>query len=246
MSAVLIFKNNGKILNPLKIALFCKNGETEGSGNERLVYKTARSLLSRGHDVRVYLQYVPLNDYSLGFVHRFPRVILEKYFEFGLRYITGMNDYWFPSTILLRLKPWLAKANVWHFHNLHAHYISLPLLSKLSHTKNIILSPVDEYLSTGHCPYSISCDGYMTGCNPCQRPSETYPGKVHDTAKSMWLMRRRALKNSKFNYFFHTNSLANHFEQEGIVKGPNVIPYGEDLNCYRPFSKSECAGRGIL
>lgn len=221
--------------------MFCKNGETEGSGNERLVYKTARSLLAKGHDVRIYLQYVPLEDYSLGFVHRFPRIVLGKYFEYGLRYITGINDYWFPSTFFLRIKPWLAKADVWHFHNLHAHYLSLPILSKLSHTKKVIISPVDEYLSTGHCPYTMSCDGYKNGCNPCQRPDEPYPGMIRDRAKSMWHIKREVLKNSKFNVFFHTQALATHFHKESIAENPVIISYGEDINCYQPKSKSICA-----
>ncbi len=226
---------------PFKIAFFTSHPANVGSGSERLIYNTAKALIERGHDARVYVMNALLDDEPPFFVHQMPHLPGERFTERVLARFTGWNDLIFPSTILQRFWPWLGTSDVWHFHNLHGHYLSIPLLSLLSWTKRIVVSPVDKYLSTGHCPYPINCDRFLTGCGKCQRLDEPWPGISRDATKTLWKIKKVFIPHSRFNLLYHTHALAAHYEQTFVSRRPaRILHYGVDMNCYRQLDRESC------
>ncbi len=229
---------------PLRIAFFSSSTAGVGSGCEHLIYNTAKALIARGHDARVYVMNSQMDDNPPFFVRRLPTFPLEKIIERVLSRLTGWNDIFFPSTALLRISRWLRSADIWHFHNLHAHYVSIPLLGLVSWTKRIVLSPVDQFLSTGYCPYAMGCERYLHGCGSCPRLAEPYPGISRDATRLLWHLKRIFFRSSKVNMLFHTQALASHYQATFVGQRPGrVLHYGVDINSNRKISPIVCADR---
>jgi glycosyltransferase involved in cell wall biosynthesis len=146
-----------------------------------------------------------------------------------------------PSTALLCFRRWLNNTDIWHFHNLHGHYLSIPLLSLLSWKKRIVISPVDKYLSTGYCPYPMDCDRFLTGCGKCQQLDDPWPGISRDATKTLWKIKRFFIPHSRFNLLFHTQALADHYGKTFVARRPGrVMHYGIDINCFRKLDQEGC------
>lgn len=226
---------------PLKVAFLTSHPARVGSGSEKLMYDTASALFARGHDARVYVMNSHLGSGPPFFERQIPTLPFEIQIEFLFRSATGWNDFFFPSTALLGFIPWLGSADIWHFNNLHGHFVSLPLLGLWSQRKRIVISPVDQYLTTGHCPYYMDCDRYLEGCGRCPRPKDPWPGISRDSTRRLWRMKRNFLRRSSLNMFFHTEYLANHYKTAtGHIDGP-VIRYGVDIQRFRPMSRDAVA-----
>ncbi len=226
----------------LKIAFFNSMPANVGSGCERLIYETARGLIARGNDARVYLMNARMDPRQPFFVHAIPTVPLEISTERKLASMTGWNDFFFPSTGLFRLRSWIGGADIWHFHNLHGHFVSIPLLGLGSWTKRIVISPVDEFLSTGYCAYPMDCRRHHAGCGSCQRIGDPWPGISKDKTAFLLKIKRLFFRFSRVNMLFHTEALANVYRMTFVGRKPaTVIRYGVDIDCFRPLSKEMCA-----
>lgn len=226
----------------LRIALFSAHTAKVGSGCEHLIYNTAKGLIARGHDVRVYVMNASLDDNPPSFVRQLPTFPLERSLERKIAGLTGWNDCFFPSTALLRFYPWLHSADIWHFHNLHAHYISMPILGLLTWTKRVILSPVDQFLSTGYCPYTIGCERYRQGCGSCPRISEAYPGISRDATRFLWKIKELFFRFSKVKLLVHTKALESHYRATFVGNRPiQVLRYGVDIHVNRKLQRESCA-----
>jgi len=219
----------------LRIALF--NSLAAGSGNERLAVKTAEALLARGHDVRLYVGEAMPEPERPHYVRQIPYLPLEKRAQASFRYRTGFNDLLFPSTLSLRFVPWLASADVWHFHNLHAHFVSLPILAATSWTKPILLSPLDEFLTTGYCPYTLGCDRYAVGCGRCPQLDTPYPGISKDRTRLLRRMKRGSVRLSRFHFLLHTRYLEEHYRAALPEARIRRMAYGVNVHVYRPVAR---------
>lgn len=231
------------IKKTLRVAFFTSYPASVGSGCERLIYDTARALIARGHDARVYVMNSYLDENPPFFARPLPTLPMERRVEKFISRLSGFNDIAFPSTALLCLRDWIRSADIWHFHNLHAHYLSIPLLGIVSWTKPVVISPVDQFLSTGYCPYTLGCERYMNGCGSCPRISDIYPGISRDATHFLWQVKRIFFRFSGVNMFFHTQALAAHYQQAFARNGPGrVLHYGIDIYCNRQMPRAECAG----
>ncbi len=229
---------------PLRVAFFTSFPANVGSGCERLIHNTSSSLIARGHEARVYVMNTQYEETPPFFSRKLPILPFERGVEQRLARMTAWNDVFFPSTGLLRFRRWLRSADIWHFHNLHGHYVSIPLLGLTSWTKRILISPVDQYLSTGHCPYVLDCDRYLEGCGLCPRSDEHYPGISRDSTRALLRIKRLGLRFSRVKMLFHTQALADHYGETFLRHRPSrVIYYGVDTNCYRPLPRADCADR---
>ncbi|MBN1277360.1 MAG: glycosyltransferase [Deltaproteobacteria bacterium] len=227
--------------NTLRVCFFTSHPARAGSGSERLMYDTAAALIARGHDARVYVMNSHLGSNPPFYEGQIPVLPFEKKGEEFFRKITGGNDLIFPSTAIMRFHPWIGSADIWHFNNIHGHFVSIPLLGLWSWTKKIVISPVDQYLTTGHCPYAIECNKNLNGCGNCPRLNEPWPGISRDSTHFLWLVKRSFLRLSRLNMFFHTHFLASYYQQSIKNDGFPVIHYGVDILRYRPMKKRECA-----
>lgn len=229
---------------PLRIAFFNAHTANVGSGAERLIYNTAKSLLSRGHDARIYVMNAGLDKTPPRFVHQIPVLPYERYIEQKLAKWTGWNDTFFIYPVVMKFHPWIGNADIWHFHNLHGHYISIPLLGHLSWVKRVVVSPVDQFLSTGFCPYPINCEKYLTGCGSCPKPKHEGPTISRDATRALWKIKFAFSRFSNVRLLFHTHALARHYASTYVRCRPSkVIHYGEDINAYRPMPREACASR---
>jgi len=222
---------------PLRVAFF--GWIDRGSGAEQLTRKTVEGLNERGHEARLYARtVVDPTSYTreIGYLRR------EIGVEALLRRCTGWNDFFFLSTWLFARDPWLRDADVWHFHNVHGNYLSLPALSWHSRRRRIVLSPVDQFLTTGYCPYTNDCERYKIGCGKCPQLDLPYPSISRDATKRLWKMKRAAIKRGKFHFVLHTDYLLRHYKETlHLRQDIRHIPYGVDVSVNRPLPREECA-----
>jgi hypothetical protein len=228
----------GEMPRPLRIAFF--NCQEQASGAEQLTRETVEGLNGRGHEARLYVKMRSRSPRA--YVHKIPYFRGEENLEARLRRLTGWNDYFFPSTWRIARDPWVKSADIWHFHNLHGHYISIPILSRHSRRRPVVLSPVDEFLTTGYCPYSLGCDRFRFGCGSCPQLDLPYPGISRDATHRLWNMKRGALSRGRFHYLLHTDYLFNHFRSAlSIQKNIERLYYGVNLKVNKPMPRGECA-----
>jgi glycosyltransferase involved in cell wall biosynthesis len=176
------------------------------------------------------------------YVHALPRLAGERRVEQVWRKLTGYNDYFFPSTRMLGKRAWIADADLWHFHNLHGHYISIPSLAAESRRRKIILSPVDQFVSTGYCPYTLGCERFRDHCGLCPQIDLPYPGISRDTTPQLLAMKRKAVGESGFHFLVHTRYLADHYASTFVGTRPiNQLYYGIDIQVFRPMDRAACA-----
>ena len=227
----------GNFAEGLRVAFF--NAADRGSGAEALITKTVEGLRARGADARLFA----MNRMTEAeYVYAFPRLPGERRAEQVLRRITGWNDYFFPSTRLLARRPWIGEADLWHFHNLHGHYVSIPALAAASRTRPVILSPVDQFLSTGYCPYTLGCERFRDHCGDCPQIDLPYPGISRDTTPGLLAMKRKAVTASGFHVLVHTKYLAEHYRSTFVGSRPvEQLYYGIDVDAFRPLDREACA-----
>jgi len=219
----------------LRVAFF--NYSDEASGAEALIDQTITSLIARGVDARLYVMDRFTNR---PYVHSWPRFPAERRVEYIFRRVTGLNNILFPSTLFLHRRPWLRDADIWHFHNLHGHFASIPILSKLSWKKNIVLSPVDQFLATGYCTYSLGCERFRDACGECPQLDLPYPGLSRDTTSRLLAMKRSAVTSSRFNLLVHTKYLKEFYASTFAGQRPiEQIYYGVDTRVFRPRARRE-------
>src|SRR5688500_9108011 len=136
---------------PPRVAFF--NYSDRSSGAEALIAQTVSGLREEGLDARLYVM-----DQFTGDSFAIPRFPGERRLEKMFRRATGRNNILFPSTFFWDKREWIKDAEIWHFHNLHGHFASIPLLAKHSRKRAIVLSPVDQFLATGYCTYTLGCE----------------------------------------------------------------------------------------
>jgi glycosyltransferase involved in cell wall biosynthesis len=198
-------------------------------------------LNARGHEARLYVKF--RSNPPRPYVRKIPYFRGETDLELRLRQRTGWNDYFFPSTwAITRRDPWVKSADIWHFHNLHGHFLSIPALSWHSRRRHIVVSPVDEFLTTGFCPYSLGCDRFRSGCGACPQLDLPYPGISRDATHRLWKMKRRALVRGRFHFLVHTDYLFNHFRSAlGLEGNIDRLYYGVNLQINKQMVREQCA-----
>lgn len=217
----------------MRIAFF--NYSDQASGAEALIDQTITSLIPRGHEVRLYVMDRFTNRPYVEPIPRFPG---ERRIEYMFRRATGRNNFLFPSTLFLGRRSWVKDADIWHFHNLHGHFASIPALARLSLRKRIVLSPVDQFLATGYCTYSLGCERFRDACGECPQLDLAYPGLSRDTTSELLAMKRSAVANSRFHFLVHTKYLAGFYASTFVGKRPiDQIYYGVDTHTFRPMGR---------
>ncbi|HEX8775569.1 MAG TPA: glycosyltransferase [Pyrinomonadaceae bacterium] len=222
---------------PLRVAFF--NSSDRASGAEALICQTVEGLRARGVDARLYVK----DQFTdLPYVHRLPFFFGERRVERALRKLSGRNNIFFPSTYTLKRHVWIKTADIWHFHNLHGHFVSIPLLAAESRRRTVVLSPVDQFLATGYCPYTLGCERFREGCGMCPQLDLPYPGISRDTTHELLMMKERAVRRSRFKLLVHTNYLARYYASTFVGSLPiERLYYGVDTEVFRPMERAEAA-----
>jgi glycosyltransferase involved in cell wall biosynthesis len=159
-----------------------------------------------------------------------PRIELESRF--------GIENYNYPSTHrLLELPP--SQPDIVHCHNLHGGYFDPRVLPLLSRRATVVFTLHDAWLLSGHCAHSFDCERWKTGCGSC--PDLTiYPAIGRDATSYNWRRKRAIFAKSRLNVATPCRWLMEKVKQSMLAPAigqSRVIPYGIDLNVFRPEPK---------
>ncbi|MDP9291164.1 MAG: glycosyltransferase, partial [Verrucomicrobiota bacterium] len=148
----------------------------------------------------------------------------------------GGEDIHYPgSRLLLSLVP--KPPDVIHLHNLHGGYFDLRFIAELSQQVPVVLTLHDEWLLTGHCAYTMGCPRWEQGCGSCP-DLEILPSIRRDATAWNWRRKRRIYRHGKLYISTPSRWLMDRVDRSMLVAAEKrVIPYGIDLDTYKPGSK---------
>ena len=150
----------------------------------------------------------------------------------------GEEDFDFPGTEQL-LTLGGGAADVVHLHNLHGGYFDLRALPEISHRVPAVLSLHDAWLLSGHCAHSFACGRWETGCGSCPA-LWIYPALSRDETAFNWKRKRDIFAASSLHVAVPCEWLADRVRRSMLMSGVRtlkVIPYGIDLDVFRPAPK---------
>lgn len=131
------------------------------------------------------------------------------------------------------------ESNIIHFHNLHGGYFSYALLPYLSKQKKLIWTLHDEHAITGHCSFTMKCEGWKEGCSSCKFLS-VYPAIQKDNAKHLKKFKERWINQSTITFVTPSYWLSKRLKEVyPFVDNIQVIPNGIDTSIFKPLDKNE-------
>lgn len=127
-------------------------------------------------------------------------IIPVKYFSFEnslykfFRKKLGLTEIFYFTPFRLKILKYVLKSDFVHIHNIHGRYWSLLSVPIYSYFKKVIITLHDEFLISGDCAYTRSCNRWMSCCGNCPqiRFSEVdrYPATGIDSTKINLLIKK--------------------------------------------------------
>ena len=90
-------------------------------------------------------------------------------------------------------------ADVVTLHNLHGYYFSLYLLPRIERRAPLVWMLSDMWALTGRCACPMDCEGWLSGCRPCPRPS-AYPPARWDNSALAFRMKARIYRPVSYTH----------------------------------------------
>jgi glycosyltransferase involved in cell wall biosynthesis len=176
----------------------------------------------------------------------------------GNRYITrALNLIERRSSLHARLHPhsWtltmhkaVQEADLIHLQIIHDGYFSLSALPYVTSKKPTVWTWHDPWPMTGHCIYPLECRRWQIGCGSCPDLTLPFPMKTDRTAEQFsW--KQRVYSKTKAEIVVASQWMLEMAKQSPLAKQFNfsVIPFGLDLNVYKPSDKQAARARlGVL
>lgn len=147
----------------------------------------------------------------------------------------GLEDFNYPGIRALANRA-AGNFDIIHAHNLHGGYFDLRALPKLASSAPLLLTLHDAWLLSGHCAHSFDCDRWRTGCGQCPDLS-IYPAVSRDATAENWKRKRDIFAQTKIFVAAPCRWLADRVQQSLLapaIEELRIIPYGVDLNIFRP------------
>lgn len=154
----------------------------------------------------------------------------------------GREFFDFPgSHYFLNLFPY--NPDIIHAHNLHGHFFDINYLIRISNLYPVIMTCHDEWLFTGHCAYTFSCNRWEYGCGDCPDLS-IYPSIPRDATHFNYRRKEEIYHQSKLYIATPSAWLMDRVERS-ILKPieARIIPYGIDLSIFKPDVKEKSRGK---
>ena len=156
----------------------------------------------------------------------------------------GREDFRYPDTrSLLQLTPAIPDVAV--LHNLHGGYFDLRQLPRLSAATEVLLSPHDLWLATGHCAHALDGDRWEHGCGSCPHLLR-YPAVRRDDTHRNWLRKQDIYARSTVRVIAPSRWLLARLERSVLapaIVDSRVVPYGVDLTVFRPGDSAAARSR---
>ena len=149
--------------------------------------------------------------------------------------LRGHEDFRYPGTrgvLGLASRP----PDVVHLHNLHGGYFDLRALPALATAVPLVATLHDAWLLTGHCAHPLDSDKWRSGCGDCPH-LDTYPPLRRDG--TAYNVRRKSEIYERLELAVVTPCAWLMTMVDDSVLAPavttrRVIPYGVDLDLFRP------------
>lgn len=129
-------------------------------------------------------------------------------------------------------------ASILHLHNLHGYYFNPFSLSALSQLKPVVWTLHDMQAFTGHCAYSLGCDGWRTGCLKCDH-LEIPPEIPIDTAGRLLADKKLIYDHCHLQLVTPSKWLKDMVEKSVLKDHPVELIYnGVDTSTFCPSDKA--------
>ncbi len=158
----------------------------------------------------------------------------------GLEGLTASGGWMLPGCDCFR------RADVVHLHLLHNYanvsIISLPRLSRL---KPLVWTIHDPWAMTGGCVHSFECERWLAGCAPrCPHPRRRSPFQ-HYLPSLHWRIKKRVYRRTEVTLIVGSRWMLDRANKSPLLGHLpcRQIPFGIDLELFRPRSKTECRGK---
>ena len=153
-----------------------------------------------------------------------------KFYSHGNK--TTFSPHWLPDNTnsqVFNLAP-----DIINLHWVSAGYLQIETIAKFN--RPIVWTLHDMWAFTGGCNYNQECDKYTASCGACPQL-----GSKRDWDLSRWVWQRKAKAWRNLNLTVVTPSvwLAKCARESSLLRDRRVevIPYGLDLDIYRPINK---------
>ena len=113
----------------------------------------------------------------------------------------GLTEIFYFTPFRLKVLKHIFSSDIIHIHNIHGRYWSLLSVPIYSYFKKIIITLHDEFLISGDCAYTRSCNRWIYGCGNCPQLSFTevdrYPATGIDSTRTNLLIKKLLFSISK-------------------------------------------------
>ena len=180
-------------------------------------------------------------------------ISIETYIDALLTRITGLVGYfsWLSTYKLIRYIKRI-KPDVIHIHELHAYFVNIPIITNFVKKLNIkvIWTFHSDFMFTGKCGNSLSCQKWKTSCNKCPLVRDYPKSFIFDFSSFMHKHKKKYLSGFKDltivapSEWLRSRTLISFFKNYRVVKISNGIDtekifnfnlYKEDIDYKIPF-----------
>jgi putative colanic acid biosynthesis glycosyltransferase len=144
----------------------------------------------------------------------------------------------FLSTFFVFIKILTIKPDIIHLQCINGNFINIYLILNFLKKSNIktVLTLHAEFMYTGGCGHSLTCNKWLTGCGNCPQLSRATGSYFFDQTAKQWLLMKNAMDNfSNLQITSVSEWLANRAINAPILFGKSnlVIYNGIDTNVFK-------------
>jgi glycosyltransferase involved in cell wall biosynthesis len=160
----------------------------------------------------------------------------------------GFEDFRLPgSARSLAELPF--RPDVVHLNNLHYFvgptHFDLRTLPAIARAHRLVYTLHDSWAFTGHCAYFLECNRWRQGCGSCPH-LDIYPALARDESAANWQTKARVYRQLEYTLTTPSAWLmacARESILAPAIRRSAVVPYGIDLDFFRPTTDPEAARR---
>ncbi len=186
-----------------------------------------------------FVRYKRTEDSSILCIPPFNKI--PSRLKFYLEYAAlkeGWLDYNALDPLSILTNKAFQSADLVHFHNLHGGYFSYELLPYLSRGKKAVWTIHDMHPLTGHCGFSMECEGWKTGCGNCP-DLNIYPSIKKDRTKYLHQRKKALIQQANPVLVSPSIWLAKKLERAFPKLRVETIPNGVNTMVFCPGSKEK-------
>jgi glycosyltransferase involved in cell wall biosynthesis len=163
------------------------NTHDQSGGASKIAYDLTNYVNKKNH-IKLFVKFKKTNNKWVSEIGDRKNKIIETVLNEEAKNKGWINFAGFDALNLLKDNHY-NNSQIIHLHNLHENFLSPAIFSILFKNKKIIWTLHDEYVNTGHCGFSMSCNNWLKGCGKCPDLS-IYPSVKYDNTEIV-------LKNKK-------------------------------------------------